>query len=216
MNQKAIFFITAAALLVLFFVAGAVVQQQQGAQKSAAMDEKQQLLMRSGAPTKGPKDAKVTIVEFLDPACETCRDFYGLVKKLMNQYPGKVNLVVRYAPFHTGSDQVVAMLEAANKQGKFWPALELLFKAQHRWVYKHQSQPMRAYPLLTTLDLDKERFAADMNSPEVQKIVQKELQDAQALGVRATPEFFVNGTPMPSFGYKQLSKLVADAVADAY
>ena len=43
--------------------------------------------------------------------------------------PDRIRLVLRYAPFHEGSNRVVAMLEGARKQGKFWPVLEALLEA---------------------------------------------------------------------------------------
>ncbi len=210
MNRKTLF-ISVAGLLVLAFAVAVVLYQQ-----SASVSRNQSALEREGAPIKGPDDAKVTIVEFFDPACGTCRDFYPLVKRLIDQYPGKVRVMVRYAPLHAGSDQVVRMLEAARYQGKFWQALELLFRSQDRWVVNHRSQPMRALTVLRVLGLDMERFSADMNRPELVQTIQRDVQDGRTLNVRATPEFFVNGRPMPSFGYDQLSRLVKEAVADAY
>ncbi|MBF0127662.1 MAG: thioredoxin domain-containing protein, partial [Magnetococcales bacterium] len=133
-----------------------------------------------------------------------------------SDYPGKVRVMVRYAPLHAGSDQVVKMLEAARYQDKFWPALELLFAKQNRWVVNHTSQPMRALALLESLQMDRERFLADMKRPEVAQVIQQDVLDGQRLKVQATPEFFVNGRPMPSFGYDQLSRLVKEAVAAAY
>ena len=210
MNRKTLF-ISVAGLLLLVF-AGAVVLYQQSASES----RNQSVLEREGAPIKGPNDAKVTIVEFFDPACGTCRDFYPLVKRLIDRYPGKVRVMVRYAPLHAGSDQVVRMLEAARYQGKFWQALELLFRSQDRWVVNHKSQPMRALTVMRVLGLDMEQFSADLNRPELVQAIQRDVRDGQTLNVRATPEFFVNGRPMPSFGYDQLSRLVKEAVADAY
>ena len=210
MNRKTLF-ISVAGLLLLVF-AGAVALYQQ----SASENRNQGVAEREGAPIKGPEDAKVTIVEFFDPACGTCRDFYPLVKKLIDQYPGKVRAMMRYAPLHPGSDQVVKMLEAARNQGKFWQALELLFRGQSRWVVNHKSQPTRALTLLGVLKLDRGKFSADMNSSELAQVIQRDVQDGQTLNVRATPEFFVNGRPMPSFGYDQLHRLVKEAVADAY
>lgn len=70
--------------------------------------------MRLHSPALGRADAPVVIVEFLDPACGTCRDFYPFVKQMMAANPEKIRLVLRYAPFHQGSDRVVAMLEAAR------------------------------------------------------------------------------------------------------
>ena len=82
------------------------------------------------SPTYGKADAPVTIVEFIDPACETCRAFYPMVKAMIAANPDKIRLVLRYAPFHNGSDKVVVVLEAARKQRLFWPALERLLATQ--------------------------------------------------------------------------------------
>ena len=71
-------------------------------------------MVRFHSPTLGPGDAPVTIVEFFDPACETCRDFYPIVKNLMKQYPKEVRLVLRYAPLHAGSDKVVKLFEGSK------------------------------------------------------------------------------------------------------
>jgi len=216
MNRKTLFISTAGLLLLAFIIATVLFQNHKTTLQSASVSQNQGGLEREGAPVKGPADARVTIVEFLDPACGTCRDFYPLVKHLINQYPGKVRVMVRYAPLHTGSDQVVKMLEAAHRQGKFWQALELLFSSQDRWVINHVSQPMRARTILNALDLDQEKLMVDMNRSEVAQAIQQDVEDGQTLKVRATPEFFVNGRPMPSFGYEQLNQLVKDAVADAY
>ncbi|MBF0157191.1 MAG: thioredoxin domain-containing protein [Magnetococcales bacterium] len=216
MNRKILFVSSIGLLFLTFAVAVVFYQKHEAGKQDDAMSGNLAALHREGAPTKGPQDAKVTIVEFFDPACETCGEFYPLVAQLIDQYPGKVKVEMRYAPLHPGSDQVVAMLEAAHRQGQFWQALERLFEGQSRWVVEHKSQPMRAHAILETLEVDQKRFSEDLNHPEVMRAVQQDIQDGQRLGVRATPEFFVNGRPMPSFGYDQLSLLVKDAVAVAY
>ena len=216
MNRKTLFISVAGLLVLVFAVAVVLYQDYEAEQRNAAASRIQSVAEREGAPTKGPEDAKVTIVEFLDPACGTCRDFYPLVKRLIDQYPGKVRVMMRYAPLHPGSDHVVKMLEAARYQGKFWQSLELLFGNQHRWVVNHKSNPMRALAVLGSAGLDMDRFSADLKRPELVHTIQKDVEDGQTLKVRATPEFFVNGRPMPSFGYDQLSGLVKEAVGDAY
>ena len=216
MNQKTIFLSVASILLLAFVMATMIYQNYQSTQQSSAVGQNLAIVERQGAAVKGPVDARVTIVEFFDPACGTCRDFLPLVENLINQYPGKVRVMVRYAPLHPGSDQVVKMLEAAHQQGKFWQALEVLFENQARWVVNHTSQPLRALNILNSLDINQEKLALDMNRPEIARIVQQDIEDGQKLNVRATPEFFVNGLPLPSFGYEQLSQLVKEAVAEAY
>jgi protein-disulfide isomerase len=216
MNQKTIFALVGGILILAFVMASIIYKNHQSSTQSGTVSQQQSIVERQGAATKGPEDARVTIVEFLDPACETCGDFLPMVKNLINQYPGKVRVMVRYAPLHPGSDQVVKMLEAAHQQGKFWPALELLFSSQDRWTANHTSQPMRALNILNSLDINQQQLAIDMNSDKTNRVIQKDINDAQSLNVRATPEFFVNGRPLPSFGFEQLSQLVEEAVAEAY
>jgi protein-disulfide isomerase len=64
--------------------------------------------------------------------------------------------------------------------------------------------------------LDMPKLEADMNSPEVTQRIERDLEDAKALRVTATPEYFVNGKPMPSFGEQQLRDLIDEALQDAY
>ncbi len=215
MKHKNIF-IASAVLLVLAFVIGAFVyKNQKNEQETQSVAQNREALVRFHSPTFGNADAPVHIVEFLDPACETCRDFYPFVKDLMAANPGKIRLSVRYAPFHSGSDQVVKVLEAARKQGKFEQALEALFASQAAWTQHHTAQVDLVWKQLDGLGLDMERLKADMNLPEIARAVAQDLADAKTLNVTQTPEFFVNGKPMPSFGYDELKNLVADALATA-
>jgi protein-disulfide isomerase len=216
MNEKKLF-IGAGLLFVLTFVAAvAIFQKQQSTEQESRVSGAHAALHRDGAPSKGADDAKVTIVEFFDPACGTCSQFYPLVNQLMDEYPGRVRVVMRYAPLHQGSEAVVKMLEAAHLQGRFWPALERLFGSQQRWVVQHVSQPERALALLSALNLDQEQLEIDYRSAPVNAAVQRDIQDGKSLDVRATPEFYVNGQPLPSFGYQQLRDLVEEALAEAY
>lgn len=173
-------------------------------------------LARLHSPTLGDPNAKVHIVEFFDPACGTCRDFYPFVKSLMEAHPGRIRLTVRYAPFHRGSDEVVKMLEAARRQGKYWPALEATLAAQPRWVVNHVARPELLWPALHGLGLDPARVRDDMASPQVAQIIRQDVADAIKLGVDKTPEFFVNGRPLPRFGYDELKTLVERALRESY
>jgi protein-disulfide isomerase len=214
--KKPLFF-ASAALLLLLFVLGTLVYNSDKLDKSAqAAEQNQAFLARGNAPTLGPAEAKVHVVEFFDPACETCREFYPLVKDLMKANRDKIRLSLRYAPFHEGSDSVVKILEAARKQGKFWETLEAVFASQPRWAPSHRAQLELLWPQLGNLGLDFERIQRDMNSPEIERVIAQDLADAKALNVTMTPEYFVNGRPLPSFGYDQLKKLVDNAVAKAY
>ena len=216
MNRKLLFFSGIVLILLSFIIAMLLYQNQGTALQSASVIQNRGILERQGAPVKGPNDAKVTIVEFFDPACGTCVDFYPFLNQLIGQYPGKVRVMMRYIPFYTGSEEIVKMLEAAHHQGKYWQALELLFNNQHRWAVNHVPQPMQARSILNDLAMDHEKLDADMDHPEITRAIQQDVKDSQALNVWTVPKFFVNGRPLPSFGYEQLSQLVKEAVDEAY
>lgn len=212
MKQKTKFTLGLAALLTVFLVATMLYGNYQRRQAEQMAEANRAVLMRMHAPTLGRADAPVVIVEFLDPACGTCRQFYPLVKQMMAAHPDQIRLVLRYAPFHPGSDEVVAALEAARRQGKLWQTLEALFAAQAAWTPNHVSRMDLAWPHLEGLGLDFERMRADMRAPEIARAIAQDVEDARTLKVRATPEFFVNGKPLPSFGYEQLVELVDEAL----
>lgn len=171
---------------------------------------RQAALAGEHAPTLGPSDAKVHIVEFLDPACGTCAVFYPMVKGWMAEVPNDIRLSIRHVPFHDGVDYAVRVLEASRNQDKYWETLETLLATQRQWVNNHVVQPERVLPALAGVGLDVEQLQADMNSAEVQQRMDKDLQDSKVLKVVATPEYFVNGRPLPSFGQEQLANLVRE------
>lgn len=215
MKQKTIFIVTAAALLLVFVVAALVYKSEKSNQSAQLAERNRANLIRPHSPALGKPDAPVVIVEFFDPACETCREFYPPVKKMIAANPERIRLVLRYAPFHKGSDQVVAVLEASRRQGKFWPTLEALLAGQADWAPNHTPQVTRVWQHLEGLGLDLAQLRADMAAPEIARVIAQDLEDARALNVTMTPEYFVNGKPLPSFGYPQLKQLVDDALNEA-
>jgi protein-disulfide isomerase len=216
MNKKTLFIGASIIIIVAFIAAVAIFQTDKANQNKNSAVDNINIIERANAPTKGSEDARVTIVEFFDPACETCEVFYPLVNDLIKKHPGKVKVMMRYAPFHEGSDQVVKLLAAANIQGQFWPALDILFTHQQRWTRHHVAQPHSARMLLKDLPMDNEQFIRDISSDKVIQSIIQDVKDGKTLKVRATPQFFVNGKPLINFGYTQLTELVEQAIAEAY
>jgi protein-disulfide isomerase len=169
-----------------------------------------------GGVVIGNNDAKVYLVEFTDPACETCANFSLLVKEIMAANPGKIKLVLRYAPFHDGADYFVKILEAAKKQGKYWETLDVMFKSQPYWASHHNPQPEKIWEFLPKVGLDLEQIKRDMNDPAIEKIIEQDLADAKALKVQKTPGFFVNGRPLITFGREQLIQLIQSEIDAKY
>ncbi|MDH5300837.1 MAG: DsbA family protein [Gammaproteobacteria bacterium] len=216
MKQNKLILIAIVVIGAIFAISAMLYNQQQAEKKQQLAEQNARALTPAHAVREGNPNAKVTIVEFFDPACETCKEFHPLVKQLMAQYPDKVNLVMRYAPLHPGSDQMVAILEAARKQDQFWHVLELMFETQQYWAIDHQAHPQLFWGYLKGYGFDVERINQDMQDPSVVSNIQQDITDGELLGANMTPTFFVNGKPLATFGYEQLQQLVASEVAANY
>lgn len=210
MSNKALFIGSVAAMLVAFTTVTVTYKRNKTRQLAEMAKNNSAPLVRPHSPTLGKPDAPVVIVEFIDPACETCSAFYPLVKQMLAKNPDSVRLVLRYAPFHDGSDKVVAVLEAARRQGKFWQTLEALLAAQAEWAPHHTAQVDLVWKHLGGLGLDLKKMRSDMSAPEINAVIAQEFEDIRALNVTKTPAFFVNGKPLMNFGYGPLKKLVDD------
>lgn len=215
MNQKRL---TIAALLIaaLAFIGGTLYFKSQTRQQAtSAVQDNSQALIRPHAPVFGNAQAKVTIVEFFDPACETCRAFYPIVKDIIRSGFGEVNLVLRYAPLHQGSDIAIQILEAARQQDLYWPVLEKVLEMQPIWADHAQPNPQRIWELLDGTGLDIAKAKAAMNDAAIRTALAQDIADMATLKVSKTPSFFVNGTPLSRFGVEELRMLVSDELKRA-
>lgn len=216
MKKEYIVIAAAIAFIGLFIAAAAIYNNQKNSEINSAAMKQLDTMVRDYSPRMGPSDAKVTIIEFFDPACGTCKSFYPFVKQLMEENSGKVNLALRYLPLHPGSDVMFQIFEAARMQNLFWETLVRAYETQDSWVVNHTSLADRFWPLLDGIGLDMDQLATDMQSAEISRRIQQDMADAQTLQVDKTPGFFVNGKPLVNFGYRQLQKLVDDEVSAQY
>jgi protein-disulfide isomerase len=197
-------------------IGASLFKKSQQERLSFLADENSEIFARDYSPRYGNEDAKVFLIEFLDPECESCRAFYPQVKTLLEEFKGKVQLVVRYAPFHNNSKIAIRALEAARLQGKYWEALELLFEKQPNWGDHHNPKPELIFSYLEELGLDMERIRTDMKSDKIEQMIVQDMTDLRTLDVRGTPTFFVNGKKLERFGIEPLRELLAKEVSLNY
>jgi len=216
MKTHVIFGLSVLALIIAFMFGSSYYKGQQTQKYGFMAQENASLFIRDHSQTLGSDDAKVYLVEFMDPACETCAAFSPFVKQMMNANPGKIKLVLRYAPFHDGADYFVKILEAAKKQGKYWETLDVMYKSQPYWASHSNPQPQRIWQFLPKAGLDIAQIRKDMNDPAIVKLIEQDLADAKTLNVRKTPGFFANGKPLQIFGYRQLQELVQSEIRVNY
>jgi protein-disulfide isomerase len=215
MNKKWTVLGTVVAVVMAFIAGVAIFTSRSNQEVKQAAQANSDALFRPHSPVFGNPAAKVTIVEFFDPSCETCRAFYPIVKRMVNASFGQVRLVIRYAPLHQGSDTAVKILEAARQQGKYWEALERALAAQPQWAAHHRPQPEMIWDLIGDIGLDMGKARADANGPAIDQLLRQDVADMQTLKVDRTPGFFVNGTPLREFGEAQLKALVEQELRKA-
>jgi protein-disulfide isomerase len=171
----------------------------------------------TGAPTKGPANAPVTIVEFSDFQCGFCFRVNATVAQLLAKYPDKVRLVFKHYPLvelHKDAPMGHRAALAAQDQGKFWEMHDRLFANQRAMTREDMLAHAKA------LGLDMTRFTADLDSPRVQAVLDRDLGEGRKVGVEGTPTFFINGAaivgsqPLDAF-VRVIDKALAPAPAAA-
>ncbi|MFD2263502.1 DsbA family protein [Lacibacterium aquatile] len=212
MNRRLIVLLTALFAVVLFAGGAWYYDRSQKAAITAAVSTAEGQLIRSHSPIIGPVDARVTVVEFLDPSCEACRAFYPILKQIMAMYPDQIRIVVRYTPFHQGSEEAVRILEAARRQMKFDPVLYALFAKQPEWAVHGAPDLAKAWTFAEAAGLHIERARREAYLPEVTEVIQQDMADVKAFNVKGTPTFFVNGKPLTDFSAQGLLDLIEGEV----
>jgi protein-disulfide isomerase len=138
----------------------------------------------------GPEHAPITVVEYGDFECPSCKQAAPAVKLLLEQFVNRVHFVFRHFPLeqiHPHALRAAETAEAAGGQDKFWEMHDLLFANQQHL----KAQNLRSYA--EQLGMDLPRYEAEMNDEIHLQRVREHLQNGEASGVRSTPTFFVNG-----------------------
>ncbi len=151
-----------------------------------------EVLLANAVHIIGPKDAKVWLVEFSDYQCPACGQFYPAVKQLTDKYKDSLLFVYRNfpLPIHEMALPAARAAEAAMQQGKYWEMHDALFTGQ-----RELSDAFIASEA-ARLGLRMEAFNQDIKSQMIQKIIDTDVSLGDAIGVNATPTFYLNGTKL--------------------
>jgi len=171
----------------------------QGLMQRAVEDREVVLLLRPGkveVPTdparlKGDPKAPVTIVEFSDFSCPSCRQAEAILKELLDRYPGRVRLGFRDFPLaqiHPQAELAAEASRCAAEQGKFWEYHDLLFANPDRQGRGDLIAHAR------TLKLDENRFNGCLSSGRYKPQILRDIDMAIASGVSGAPGFVINGS----------------------
>ena len=162
------------------------------------------------APAKGPENAPVVIVEFLDFQCPFCRRAHAEVQKLVADHRQDVRLAVKQLPLEIHIEARGAALAtlAAHRQGKFWE--------MHDKLLTHEGELGRAVFVkwANELGLDEAQFLEDLDDSELSAAVAEDVRLAAKVGVTGTPAFFVNGRYLSGYKPGLVTSLVKEELAE--
>lgn len=196
-------------LLALIIFAGAIMffNREKPGETAAPVAPQAANILREGNYSVGPKDAKVTVVEFFDPECEGCAAFHPIFKKIISEYPN-VQFVARYMLYHGNSNTAALALEGAGKQGKFWEMYAALLERQNEW--SHKSEPVMHIfeQYAKEFNLNVEEFNKAYDDFTFKSALAKDVSDGQQLGVKGTPTFFINGKMLMRLSYQDLKDAI--------
>jgi protein-disulfide isomerase len=165
-----------------------------------------------GAPTRGPKDAPITLVLFSDFQCPYCARLEKTLARLGEEYGGRLRLVWKDAPnleFHKEAMLAHEAGRAAGEQGRFWEMHDRIFRRPY----------LLGRPTLETyareLGLDMERFRAALDSGKYQEAIREEFAYGVSLaGPSGTPTLFINGRLIPgAYPYGVLRQIIEEELA---
>lgn len=162
----------------------------------------------SDQPAMGGADAPVTIIAFTDYQCPSCAAMHPSLERLVKEYGNKVRLVMRDFPLsqHSEAFKAAEAAEAAREQGRYWEYIQVLMRNQSSL----RVEKLKSYA--TELGLDQVRFDSALDSGKFAEPVQRDVEDAMRLGLKATPTLFVNGRRVFAKSYEDLKALVDAAL----
>jgi protein-disulfide isomerase len=160
-------------------------------------------------PSLGPASAPVTIIEYGDFGCPSCRAWHnaGILEQIRSQYGDQVRFVWRDFPVITAqSPKAAEAAQCAYDQGKFWEYHDLLFARAPALG----TSVLKAYA--AELGLDTAQFNHCLDSGQHQETVGRDWRDAEARGFLGTPSFLINNQPLVGPPTAEFLKQQIDAI----
>lgn len=176
-------------------------------------DDAGQIVRENSRVLSQAPNEQAVLVEFLDYECESCRAGYPIVEELRAEYGDTVTFVHRYFPLpgHRNSMNAALAVEAAAQQGQYEPMYSKMFQTQPQWGESGQDQSAVFRGFAEELGLDMAAYDAAVADPATTERVQLDVADGVALGVEATPTFFLDGQQMTYSSVEEFQEQVAQA-----
>jgi protein-disulfide isomerase len=140
-------------------------------------------------PFLGTDGAPIEIIQFAEFQCPYCGKVGDTMEKLLAEYPGKLKIVYRDFPlgFHDRAIPAAIAANCAGEQDKYWEMHGVLMQNQT----KLQDTDLAGFA--KEIGVDMATWTTCLKDPAQEAEVNKDMEDASAVGVTGTPAFFING-----------------------
>ncbi len=170
-----------------------------------------------GSPARGPATARVTVVEYSDFQCPSCREMNRALRQVLPKYP-QVRFVFKDFPLIQAHPWAMTAAKAGRcvwqqKPEAFWKFHDDVFDQQES--IKPDSVWQKMIDIAVDAGLDEQAFRACVSSPETQQAVQASIDEAMRLNVGNTPTTFVNGRRIVGPDQRLLEQLIQYELANA-
>ncbi|MBF0478294.1 MAG: thioredoxin domain-containing protein [Candidatus Omnitrophica bacterium] len=173
------------------FLAKVERQQPERQQRAEADYDKVYSIEVGNSYLIGSKDAKVTVVEFVDFECPFSGRFFKPMIDSVAAYSGKVNYMIKNfpLPFHPNARSAAKAALAAGEQGKYAAMATELLKDNKNFSADKYNE------IAKLVGLDMAKFQQDLKDKDAayEQILNEDMALGQKVSVRGTPTFFING-----------------------
>ncbi|WP_246845696.1 thioredoxin domain-containing protein [Bdellovibrio sp. ZAP7] len=145
----------------------------------------------------GPKDAKITIVEYSDFECPYCSKGHATVDEVMKAYPKDVRVIYKHLPldFHPMAMPAARYFEAIAMQdhAKAEKFYNIVFENQGELRTKKEAFLKDA---AKKAGADLKRVEKDLKDEKITKIIEADMEEAKKFNFSGTPGFLINGVSL--------------------
>jgi protein-disulfide isomerase len=172
-----------------------------------------------GAACRGPKDAKVTIVEWSDFQCPFCAKGYTtLEQQVLKEYGDKVKFCFKDFPlgFHPWAEPaaIAAKCVREQKADAYWKVYDGLF--QNQKDVNPANVKEKAWSFAESEKIDKAKFDECYDGKKTQANVKSDMAEGQTVGITGTPSFVINGRLLVGAQpFEQFKAVIDDELASA-
>ena len=203
-STKALFQGLALVCIAMFGVAAVAYSSGKEGGKVEVLDQKvEQRLVPEPKNTRnqlGPDDAPVTLVEFADLCCVTCRRSLPKLHEILAKYPGKIRIIYRHFPIdslkgHEMANVVAVTAEVAAQKGKFWDFAAAFTAPEDAPTTREGVDQIANMVGITSAEIDK--AIADPNSRAQLNMVRDYTDAIGVFDIQGTPTYILSAKGQP-------------------